>query len=247
MIDIIKIEKLRNPELASLGSDLEKIFLPYDLLTLGLKTETDKFLAFWEEFRSFFGLEKGSLLTKSLEDLDERRDKALKGIYGVAENYSFHFDSNLSQASARVTSVFDKYGKSLYTLNYQTETETIRSLVNDFEKDLLAKTALNILGLTAWPTELKDANEAFNKAFIDRNKETSVKPDGSQSSRRKQAYVVYRELMEYIRSAQRFAPMPKRLELIAEINSLIAKYNALVDSRGGNSEESGQLPTPDRS
>jgi 3-deoxy-manno-octulosonate cytidylyltransferase (CMP-KDO synthetase) len=50
--------------------DLEKIFLPYDLPALGLKTETDKFLAFFEEFRSFFGLEKGSLLTKTLEDLE---------------------------------------------------------------------------------------------------------------------------------------------------------------------------------
>lgn len=237
MIDNLKIEKLRNPEISSLGADLEKIFIPYDLVALGLKAETDLFLAFWAEFRSFYGLEKGSLITKTVEELDDRRDFALRGIYGVAESYGLHYESPYRDASDKVLAMFNKYGKAPQNQNYQTETETIRSLADDFEKDPQAKNALTVLGLTNWFAELKTANEDFNNAFIARNKADSAKPDGSQSSRRKQAFVVYRSLMDFIRSAQRFAPMPERLQLISEINTLIAKYNALVDNRNNGGDD----------
>jgi hypothetical protein len=242
-MNTLKIEKLRNGEFIAVGKDFITFIEAANPATLALGANYTSFKTTWEELDSFFMLERGSILTDDLVALDGRRDDALVGIRTVAAGYARHFNANTKAASERVLACIDKYGSAIQNQNMLAETETLRNLVADFETDVLVSNALTVLNLTAWVTELKDANNAFNQVYLQRTQEASEKPDDSLATKRKPAIDAYRKLIKTLDAKDTLDPSPALSSLMNKLNELIDKYNQLIANRSGGKDK-GTDPAP---
>lgn len=163
----------------------------------------------------------------------------------MVNGYLHHFDESIRSAALRIEATISKYGTPIQRLNMLAKTETIRNLVDDFEKELLVKNALTLLNLNAWVTELKYGNNAFNAKYLQRNEETSSKPEVSLFSKRKTALELYRKLVAYLKAKQTLEPTETLTTIFARISELSSKYNNLVDGRsGGSSPETPPTTDP---
>lgn len=233
MFKPISIYKLRNSEFLNLGKGIIKLTKDADPASLGLADALVPFEAEWFSLDDLFGLQKGSVLTNDVEQLDKRRDDAVSGIRMLAESYTRHFDESYKAAAELVLNIFNNHGKAVQSLNYQAQTEAVRSLVEDFETNPNVVSAIAQLQATAWVTELNAANEAFDTMYLERTKETSTKPGQSLSNRRRQAVEVLNTFLATVEATQRIMPKPGLPELIAQINTLFDEYNQLLATRAG--------------
>lgn len=236
-MNTLKIDLLRNAEFIALGKDFISLIDAANPATLGINAGFAPFKAEWLSLDSLFMLERGSILTDDLVALDTRRDNAIVGIRTVADGYSRHFDPAFRAASERILACIDKYGSKIHKQNLLAETETLRNLVADFETGALMLNALTVLGLSAWVTELKDANNDFNQVYLQRTQETSAKPNDSLAARRKPAIELYRKLVKTIDAKDTLDPSPALTTLINQLNGLVDKYNQLIATRSSAGKE----------
>jgi len=243
MKNVINFPGLRNNEFLGFGNDVISIIKPSNAITFGITSAFDPFKAEWEVLSDYFALQRGSLLSNDIVNLDRRRDDAIVGIKTSAEANSKHFDPARKIAAERILATIDKFGKSIQTMNMLAETETLRSLVADFETEVLVKNSLTLLGLSDWVVELKDANNDFNVVYLQRTEEGSKRPDASFAEKRKPAILVYRKLIKTIEAKDTLDPSPALTQLMALLDELIYKYNQLINNRGNN----GGKDNPDES
>ena len=236
MKNVINLYGLRNSEFLGYGNDLITLISAADPGALGLSPAFDPFVAEWNKLSDYFALEQGSLLSNTVEALDKRRDRAVVGIRLIADGYTKHFDEARVAAGEQILATMDKYGKSIQSQNLLAQTETVRNLVEDFEEMVPVKEALTLLGLTDFALELKNANNEFNQVYLERNAETSQKPDASFVALRKPATEVYRKLVRRIESREELDGTPELTKLINEIDELISKYNLLIANRKAGNE-----------
>lgn len=244
MRNVVNFSGLRNNEFLGYGNDVIKIIVGADPVALGLSVAFDPFKTEWENLSNYFALERASLLSDDLVNLDKRRDNALMGIKLVAEGYEKHFESAKKDAGERILATMEKYGKSIQNLNLLAETETVRNLVQDFEENLPVKNALVLIGLTDWVVELKNSNNEFNEVYLQRNEESSQKPDASFVEMRKPALEIYRKLIKRIDAKNELDPSAALTTLIALLEELILKYNLLVSNRAKKGGKDGDTDTP---
>ena len=74
--------------------------------------------------------EQWSELTESVQELNERRDDAIRGIKTIAKGYLFHADPFVRGAADLLLRSMNKYGKRINKLNQRKKSATIKALLN---------------------------------------------------------------------------------------------------------------------
>lgn len=234
-------------EFIRLGADVEAVLARYDTEALGLGSVAESFKTGFEKVSHVYGREKGSPLSKDLEKADIRRDQCIIGIKGVAESYLRHYDPAFVGAADTLLQTINRYGNSIATQNYQTESESLRQLCGELDSPGAAKDALIKLGLNAWALEMRVANTDFSLLFERQNKEASPVPAiGNVKDLRIAAKGDYDALMAMMDARSLVSASPQLSHLIAELNTLIGKYNQLLASRRifGGDDDAPLPPTP---
>ena len=202
-----------------------------DLLTRAnipaLSTAQTTLQAAYDELELSFKINKGSLLTATIQELDTRRDNAIRGILNVVRGYSLHYDAAVKSAAFLIERSIVNYGTKIYTFNYQAETSTIVSLVNDFEGDPDLVAALTLLNLTGWKDELKTANTDFEGKYLDRINEDVTKQVTPVIELRPAAIDAYGNLLQHVQANNVLNPSPALTTLTEELNRLAEKYNEI--------------------
>jgi hypothetical protein len=221
-------------EIISLGNDTVKIFTKYSLPNEGLTAKLSILIATITPLTDAFAIQKSSQLSKAIAEADNRRDKAINGIKGVATTYQVnHFNDSLKTQADSLLRAIAKYGDNIAALNYQLESETLRNLLEDFEVDPKLVAAIVALNLVEWVAELKAANNAFADLFMQRNEETADKKvTVSTLAARKDFTASYKELLKHLDAMQTLAPTEPQQKLIDELATLHATYDRLIQNRG---------------
>ncbi|MCZ4696281.1 hypothetical protein DWB61_16585 [Ancylomarina euxinus] len=237
MFSSIHLTLLRHNEFIQFITNLSGIINANDLETLKLKSESDDLTALLATITALYKPDLGSQLTKLLEQDDERRDRALVGIQSLIEAYTNHYDEAKKEAALALALSLKKFGTGIARQNYQAETATITAIIEEWKRETNLIAGLSKLSLNEWVGELGTANSQFDTHYIDRVKEDAAAPDVKLIALRKEAIQSYRTLTNRIQAFATIGEEPAYAAIINECNSLIEKYNSVVNARSKKENE----------
>lgn len=244
MFITILLAKFRNSEFIQFVKNALEIISSKDPEILKVKAQFDPANAVFLKLYNIFKKGRGSDITEELRELDERRDNAYYGITKILDGYTHHCDEDMRDHARLLIESIELYGSSLARLNYQSETSTLESLVKTWERDPRMAEAIEKLNLSAWVTEMKEANTLFNKRFMDRVREQAHNPNETVASLREETKDQVTILLKHLEAYATVSEDPVYDAVIKEINTLAEAYNQTVQDRltSGNGEESAEEP-----
>lgn len=234
MINSANFKSYRTSETVQFFSDLSGICLRNNPENLQIQEQVKAITLHTESLNTNFKADRGSSITAELMDLDERRDKAFLCLKMIIEGYEYHYNTLKRDAAKDLLTIIEKYGSSVARLNYQSQTSTIRNMVEDLQSKAAYK--LEILGVGDVATELKDANILFSERFHDRLNENAQNRSVAIGELIKSAIISYRNLTSHIVAHATLNPSEVYTDLIEQINQLIESYNNTVKLRSRNFE-----------
>lgn len=243
MIDSIDLLHLRNDEHLQLNKDVAILTLQNDPVALKIKAQYDALVLKNEELDGLYKKQSASELTKELDAIDDRRDRAINGLITVADGYQNHFTAAKSQAGTRLSANFKLYGTGIARQNFQSETNILTSIVKDLEEKPELAAALITLGLIDWKDELKAANNLYGTTYLKRTVEYSEVSKETLAAKREETNQVYYKLCKHIEANVTLNESNVGYtKLIDQINALIKQYNLVLEKRKKNEEETPDVP-----
>ena len=164
MILYFNLTKLRLMNFYQVMTNVQLFLSQEDLETLKLKDAAKVFDEKYKAFDAAVQPMRGDVDTKELNKLDERRDKALIGLYGHVRVFTGFPEEAKATAAQQLQAVLLKYDKSPQTKPLREETAIVSNVVSDLEV-ADAKAKLTLIGAEKWLDELKDANKKFEAAY----------------------------------------------------------------------------------
>jgi len=179
-----------------------------------------------QQMAQSFQIDTGSAKTDDLKELDKKRDDAIRGITQVVSGYALHPTEAKSKAGEALLRSIRKYATNIIRLSYQEETAVINNLIDNWTNDATLATAITTLGLADWQTALDQANQEFDTVYVARSQESAQKQTiKSTSEIRKEVEAQYQLTVQHINANVILNPSDALNQLVAEMNSLIDKYN----------------------
>jgi hypothetical protein len=236
MIQSIEINKLRNSEYIQFKTQFLNILTTHNPTDLLVKPAYDVLVSQIATIENSFKLKQGSAKTNAIKAADIKRDECITGMYYYLLGLSTHFNET-KRANAKVLlDVLAVYGSGIASQNFNAETATIRSLVNDLKlpENVAITTAL---GIADWVTEMETQNNNFDTLFLERNKESSSDLSQSIETLRVGANKAYIDLKDRLNSHYIISDKAiKYVNCINELNALIDYYNNLLKNRSFKNE-----------
>ena len=164
MILYFNLTKLRLMNFYQVMTNVQLFLSQEDLETLKLKDAAKVFDEKYKAFDAAVQPMRGDVDTKELNKLDERRDKALIGLYGHMRVFTGFPEEAKATAAQQLQAILLKYDKAPQTKPLREETATVSNIVSDLEV-ADAKAKLTLIGAEKWLDELKDANKKFEAAY----------------------------------------------------------------------------------
>lgn len=157
--------------------------------------------------------------TKELMKLDKERDNIVRYLLtSIRNERKSHIDKR-KEASESLYEATKNY-KNVPTMEYNEESVAIRALLSDLASDKNAKDVAT-LGLTATLEHLKTLNEDFEKQMGDRTFVQSSKETGSTKKVRKETNLIYDEIALRAQSQSIAIPSVEASTFVAVLNKLI--------------------------
>ena len=164
MILYFNLTKLRLMNFYQVMTNVQLFLSQEDLETLKLKDAAKVFDEKYKAFDAAVQPMRGDVDTKELNKLDERRDKALMGLYGHVRVFTGFPEEAKATAAQQLQAILLKYDKAPQTKPLREETAIVSNVVSDLEV-ADAKAKLTLIGAEKWLDELKDANKKFEAAY----------------------------------------------------------------------------------
>lgn len=238
MINGIAISKLRHSEFSQFISDVLSLVQQNDPTALNVQSEYDTLKASHEQLVALLNPEQGSDITRQIEQADLRRDNAINGLTALIRAYTYHYDPAFKTAADQLLAAFDLYGTGIARQNYQSQTSSITSLMNDLRSGTELPEAAAALQITGWVDELENANQQFNSLYLERVKDISDNPVESVYEKRlaiTEEYYSLRDMISAHFTIQKgVAPYST---VTNQINQLISSYNTLLAARQSAPDE----------
>lgn len=231
MINAIELRKFRNAEFIQFNRNLITIIEKKNPKTLMIKPQFDIFSQKQTELEELFKSPTANPITAEMEELDLRRDEAITGISGLINSYSHHFIPEIKQAAIMIQNNLKLYNSGIARENYQSETAIISNLINDWRTKSELMDAVGVLSLYDWIEELNTANTLFDEKYLARNESYATEPSDNLKSKREEMMILFynlRKCMEVFSITNKSAAYENAIN---EVNQLINKYNALLQSR----------------
>ena len=184
-----------------------------------------------------------SVAPEGLIAADEMRDYAVRKLYDVAELYSnYSFDTEKEAAANLILQTFKLYGtgRAIAGQRQDTETAIITNLLQDLANEP-QKQAVSGLGATPIVDELERHNAVFSEAQQSRRDQQSQFVSGELKTARTEVQAAFRTFCNTINALAVVEGVEKYEKLIAQINTLVADYNAKARMRQ-NKKKADEAP-----
>jgi len=244
MINAINISILRNAEYLQFMKNVASLVQTNDPAVLTIETQLAALNTSISVLDDLFKTELANEITQELVLIDERRDKAITGLSFLVTGFLYHYDTAKTLAAGLLNDNLKLYGAAIARQNYQAETATITSIVNDWETKPTLRDAMVLLNLKEWKDELKDANALFDERYLIRTQEYGAANPDTLKAKREETNAVYYALRDFLNSFSIVQPTAANTKTINEINALVEQYNALLTNRLANGGTVEETPTP---
>jgi hypothetical protein len=161
--------------------------------------------------------------TAQIAEADHRVDRCITGMNALIEAALHHFDHTTVEAARSLHNRFQAFGY-ISKKSYEEETADVNLLLADLNSpDYLEK--VNLVGMTAWVTELSVAETEFEQLLDLRYSETAQKPQGRLADARRDTEAAYRPMIDRIDASAVINDTPDFHEFIAKLNAIVTYYN----------------------
>jgi len=231
MINGIDLRMLRNGEFIQFVSNFSALVDSNDPAVLGVVAQQSAFMAKTADLKPFLGKKRASTHTPLLRQTDLRRNKAIDGIGYAIKSYCHHYDDQIVAAANLLADHLRLFGKAITLQNKLAKTGTINSIVLGWESKPDLTAALELLGLTTWVAELKDANQRYNQTYLERTEEYAAASPETMKGKRVETVAAYYELRKFLEANEVLRHDSVYEKTINELNELIEIYNLLITKR----------------
>ncbi|MDR2085767.1 MAG: DUF6261 family protein [Dysgonamonadaceae bacterium] len=168
-------------------------------------------------------MQKTSLYTERIVEVNLRADRLITGISKVVSAGMYHFNPAMVAAAKELRIRLKAFGRIQWKA-YKEKSAAIGILIADFRLPDYAP-PVDLLGLTPWIDELENTHNHFDHLLKQRNIEWTQKPQDRLIDIRRQIDSIYRRIVERINSAETFDTEGVYLPFIRQLNTLIASFN----------------------
>ena len=134
----------------------------------------------------------------SLEEADGVRDEAVKSLGTLLDGYAAIPIVSKKEAAEKLRAIFAKYGKSITTANYASESSLIESLLEDFGKSDAQESAKVLDGVAEILEQIRTAQDAFVKASDEYTAASSAKAESASSLKKPLVSAINDRLVPYL-------------------------------------------------
>lgn len=233
---------IKNARLAQLASaEIYQFFMLIlgivDRLNVGeqkIKLQRDAFAALLPRMQKALNREQAYELSKTLDELDARRDDAITGFALWIKSLTKINNTQIKASAIALRNYLKAQGNNIANQNLQKESATLSKIVNDCKNDETLKKHLEIVMDPGWLAEIDTANTLYITNFQKRSTEMS-KDENEEifSEVRKLAVLAYEDLMEIIESRYKVAKadnvdVTELKNCIDDCNTTIDQYKTLI-------------------
>lgn len=173
---------------------------------------------------------KQDKVKSSLDDADSVRDEAVRNLGTALDGYAALPIAAKKEAAEKLRAIFAKYGKSIASANYATESSFIESLLEDFDAADAQKAVTALDGVSELLAHIRAAENAFKKASDDYTAATSAKLDSATSLKKPLVAAVNDKLIPYL-AAMAMANAAVYGDFISKVEREIDRVNATATRR----------------
>ena len=232
MIQTAYILRYRNSEFIQFQNDVINLINRQPSLKAALLTQLTNLQEPVQQMALIFKQQSGTPTTKTLEEADARRDRAIVGIRTLIKSYTYHHQEDKATAANALLRSVDKHGTRISRLNYQSQTAVLDKIVYDWENNPDLQEFVKLLELQEWADELKEANRLFNELYLKRTVEYAKRMMAARMPElREAATLAYRTLLKHIEAHATLTPTEAYTTLLKRLNALIKQYNTLIEDR----------------
>lgn len=239
MINSIDLSKLRNGEYSQFLQDVMNITNQNNPATMQVQPQLTALSAVAAEIEALFKTPVGSAITAELENYDLLRDNALKGILSIVRGNMYSEDPVVKNHATVLDTHLALFGKDIAGDSYQSETSSIRNIIEDWNLKPELTAAITALNLDNWKTSLDTANNFFSDKYLARAVELGSDTADSIKAKRLVANEAYYTLRDNINARYIINSGAEPYKtVVSSINGLITYYNDLLARRvGGGGED----------
>ena len=167
----------------------------------------------------------------SLEEADGVRDEAVKSLGTLLDGYAAIPLVSKKEAAEKLRAIFAKYGKSITTANYASESSLIESLLEDFGKSDAQESAKVLDGVAEILEQIRTAQDAFVKASDEYTAASSAKAESASSLKKPLVSAINDRLVPYL-TAMAMANGTVYGDFALKAEKEISRVNETVSRRG---------------
>lgn len=240
-IQTIDLSRLRHAEFIQFIRQTTEIISNNDPAVLKVVTQYNNLKNQLDALEELHKRSLASKLTTELEQLDKLRDNALVAIGFITNGYTYASDISLKNAALLINNSISIYGTAgeIARLNYNAQTATVISLLNEWETNTKISEAIKTLNLTGFVTELKTVNTTFNTKYQERIVEYGGVNPTTLKEVRLATLPIYYSLREILEAYQIIEDSEEGNTTIKHLNALIEQYNNLLLLRATKNGNSG--------
>lgn len=229
-IEGIPLSRLRNNEHFQYMTDVDKLIFTSLASELGIEDLYSEFKKLMIIEDAVMRMELGSSKSKTIEELDKKRDQTWNAISLKTTSTLFSPFANEVASAEAVRRIIDLYGDVRY-LTYNEESAAVTNMVTDL---LLPANAehLNRVGLLRWVVELKNENDQFQTIFNERNNDLAGRGRGDTRDIRILIDPVYEQIVEKLNASVVLGiAKPVLSSFTSQLNEKIKYYKTTLASR----------------
>lgn len=229
MIRSIKLHALRNSEYIQFMRDVLFIIDKNHPDRLKVTDAYASLKSLVDRIEDLFMVQKGSSITQEIYALDARRDNALNGILFYVNGLTYYMKEEVRQQAELLKRHLELYGIGIARDNLQSQTNTIRNILSEWDDSPELNKAIEQLNLKEWKAELSEANTLFAERYLARAEEAGkTSPDNIKGLRvaANEAWYSLRNKLAAYHTIDSNEPL--LAPTIEVINVLIAQYSSLL-------------------
>lgn len=231
-INSIDLSKLRNGEYSQFLLDVLFFVDKNDPAVLLVQAQYNQLATLSQGIEKLFKVDQGNTLSDELVLLDERRDNAINGISAMIAGHTYSPDATVKANARLLADHLAIFGTGIARDSYQSETASLRNIVNDWNNAPELGAALTALNLVPWKTEIATANTLFGEKYLARAEDNGKASPDTIKAKRLEANNAYYKLRDRINSYydinEGADPFGKTVN---SLNGLIENYNTLLSRR----------------
>lgn len=172
---------------------------------------------------------KSDRVSSTLDEADIVRDGIIRNLGDALTGYAAIPIEAKKSAAQNLLSVFSKYGKQITQKNFAEESSLIESILEDFGAENLASDVAALDGVGELVSELRAAQDSFNKANDDYTHASVSRGESATSVKKSLVSVLNDKLVPYLSAV---SPLADYKDFAVKCEVEITKANATVSKRG---------------